>query len=258
VRLRELQAAFLGYVSGEATTTILPFVRDHGGASAAERLAVHARVFRLRPVEMLARGFPTTSALMGAAALAAAAADHSSRLDAAPPPRPDLLRTWSDYLRTASPLPDRPDLADLAALEQARRSVAEAEDMPAIRAETLATLAPERWARVSLRFVPALEIVRTRFDVSALWAAVEARAATAPPEPSPTDLLVWRRASRVSHAVLSPTEAASLRAALGGEPLSAVCAAFAAAPAPDEAAYDALAGWFSDALVAAVVFPEDV
>ena len=258
MRLHELQAAFVGYVSGEATAAILPFVRDHGGASAAERLAVHARVFRLRPAEILARGFPKTSALMGPAALATAAADHSSRLEAAPPPRPDLVRTWSEYLRTASPLPDRPDLADLAALEQARRSVADAEDVPAVGAEALATLAPHRWAPVGLRFVPALEIVPTRFDVSELWAAVDAGADIPPPEPSPADLLVWRRASRVFHAVLSPTEAEALRAALGGAPLSAVCAAFAGAPAPDEAAYDALAGWFSDELVAAVVFPEDV
>jgi hypothetical protein len=259
VNLQQLQAAFVGYVSGETTGgALLPLVREHGGASSVERLALHARVFRLRPAEVVSRAFPHTSALMGATALAAAALDHASRLASAPPPRPDLLGAWSDHLRAAAPCPDRPDLADLAALEHARRLVGDAEDVPAIGVEALASLAPERLATAALRFVPAIEIVHTRFDVASVWAALEARRDATPPEPTPADLLVWRGGSRVLHAVLSPTEAAALRAALGGAPLASVCAAFAGALAPDEAAYDALVGWFSDGLVANVVFPEDV
>jgi Putative DNA-binding domain len=257
VRLAELQTAFLAYVSGApAGPTILPFVRDHGRVSVRQRLAIHAQAFGVRTRDHLAQAFPHTATLMGKETFARSVADHVARIHAVPAPRPNVFRTWHLYLREASPLPERPDLADLAALELARREVAEAVAAPAIGLAALATVAPDRMARLRLRFVPALDVVRARFDVFDLWEALEAGGAVPPPTGLPTDLLVWRREGLVFHSALRPPEDAALHAARGGAALSVVCAAFADAPTPDQTAHDVLAGWFEDEMVAAVEFPE--
>ena len=250
MRLRELQAAFTGYVAGSSSAdTILPFIRELGPASAHERLAQHAATQRLRAAHRLSRAFPATATLLGPR-LASAAADHLARLQAAAPAPGDLFRTWPAFLRTSTPLAERPDLGDLAALELARADVADAADSDTAPLTALAALSRAAMAGACLRFVPALELVRTEFEISLLWETVEAGLTPPPPQPAVAEVLVWRGVAGVFHSTLPPAEARALAAAREGAPLPEVCAAFLEEPSPDEAAGDALAGWFRDGLVA--------
>jgi hypothetical protein len=63
-------------------------------------------------------------------------------------------------------------------------------------------------------------------------------------------VLVWRGVAGVFHSTLPPAEARALAAAREGAPLTEVCAAFLGEASPDQAASEALAGWFRDGLVA--------
>ena len=128
--------------------------------------------------------------------------------------------------------------------------MADAADADTAPLSALAALSPAAMVRACLRFVPALEVVRTAFDVSEVWESVEARRAPPPPRPAVTEVLVWRGVKGVFHSTLDPAEARALGLAREGAPLAEVCAAFLEDASPDEAAYDALAGWFGDGLVA--------
>ncbi len=257
--LAELQAALVGYISGDpGAAALVPLVRASERASAAECLDVYAVAFRRRWRQRLVSVYPATSSLIGPAGMLEAATEHVNCVNSIPSPRPDALRVWSSFLREAPPVPERPDLADLAALELARSDVADAADASPVGADALAGLDAETIGRARVQFVPALQVVRTSFDVAELWAAVQAGAAPPPPVAVPTDVVVWRQGAEVMHAVLGPSEARALRAARDGMPLSCVSAVFADEAAPDQAAYDALAGWFLDGFIAAVVSTEDV
>jgi hypothetical protein len=257
--LPELQAALVGYISGEtAAAALVPLVRASERASAAECLDVYAVAFRRRWRQRLMSVYPITSSLIGPRGMLEAATEHVNCVNRIPSPRPDAVRAWSSFLRETPPVPDRPDLGDLAALELARGDVADAADASAVGPEALAGLDAEAVGQARLRFVPAVQVVRTSFDVAEVWAAAQAGAAPPPPAAVPTEVVVWRQGPEVMHAVLDPSEARALRAAMDGEPLSCVSAAFAGEAAPDQAAYDALAGWFLDGFIAAVVSTEDV
>jgi hypothetical protein len=160
----------------------------------------------------------------------------------------------SRFLRHA-PSSLRADLPDLAALEEARTAVALEPQPEAIGASELAGLAPRAFLSAQLRFVAALRVLVLDHDALSLWRSVSAASPPDPPERVPTVAVVWRDRADVFHAKLDLEEALALESALAGDPLVRVCAAFGRGSDPARAAFAALASWFDEGWIAAVVSP---
>ena len=156
-------------------------------------------------------------------------------------------RRLAEFLR-ASPDPERPDLADLAALEWARNEVFFAPQSTVAGAEALAEAGPE----ARLVFVPSLRVVEVEHDASAPWRRIEAGEPVDPPHAGPSSIAVWRRGFDVFHCALGVDEALALRAAKEGETLEVICGFFADSPDPATAAHRAIGSWFGEAWISGV------
>jgi hypothetical protein len=66
-------------------------------------------------------------------------------------------------------------------------------------------------------------------------------------------VVVWREGFEVFHGRIELDEAAALGAARAGDPLERVCAAFGRREDPATAAFAALASWFDQGWIAAIL-----
>ena len=210
--------------------------------SAEERLDVYANMYFFRLRDSLAEDFPRTAGALGEARWHNLVTDY---LLAHPPSRWSLR--WAGealpaFLRTHAYGAERPWLADVAALEQARNEAFQALDAEPLRPETLAAVPAEEWP--GLRFLPApgTALVGSRWDLAAWWedgTETDAPAALA----EEAALLVFRDGEDdVRHDVLAPDEAEAARRLLVGATFAEVCETFAATAADEaDAARRALA-----------------
>ena len=91
-----------------------------------------------------------------------------------------------------------------------------------------------------------------KHDAAPLWRRVESGEPADPPTPGPAAVAVWRRDFEVFHCLLPLDEAAALRAAMAGETLDSVCAAFGDRPDPEADAHAALSSWFDEGWIVRV------
>jgi hypothetical protein len=254
VNLAELQARFhalaVGAVGEDEAPALAGALLRGGGPGPAARAATYASMYDARLAEALAADYPKLAALLGHERLHGLAWAYAR---AHPSDDPDLGRfgrRLAGFL-AAHPAPDRPDLADLAALEWARSEVlVEADAVPVGRGE-LAALGPERFGEARLRLVPALRRLVLAHDAAAVWRSLEAGEAAPPSVARAAHLAVWRGGFDVFHAEVSAPEAAALGAAAAGATLGEVLAAFEG-PGAVEAGFAALASWLDEGWVAGV------
>jgi hypothetical protein len=252
VTLAETQALFHAAVTRAEGDRSLEIQRCFSGSAelgAAERVQIYADMYLWRLVDALREDYPKLAALLGEerfyALSEAYVREHPSRhhdLGRAGLHLPAFLRAHPDL--------ERPDVADLAALEWARSEVFfEAEAKPAT-SDALAALAPERFPQTKLRPVPALRVLAVEHEVVALWRALEQETPAPPPKPGIHAIAVWRSGFEVFHTGLESDEAEALRAIASGKPLSHVCALFGDREDPARAAFDAIASWFNEGWIA--------
>lgn len=245
---RRFHALAVGDPAGAAPAAEL--LRGGRELGPEERAAIYAGMYDARLADALAADFPRLAALLGHERMYGLAEAYAR---AHPSDDPDIGRfgrRLAAWLRE-HPAPDRPDLADLAELEWARSEVlVEADATPASRAD-LAALGPEGFAAASVRFVPALRLVRLEHDAAAVWRALEAGQPAPPPARREAAVAVWRNGFDVVHAELPAAEAAAFLSALTGAPLGEVLAAFEG-PGAAEAGFAALASWLDEGWVEGV------
>jgi hypothetical protein len=92
-------------------------------------------------------------------------------------------------------------------------------------------------------------------DALTLWRRVSSGDPPGPPDPTPTVAVVWRDGPDVLHAPLDLEEGLALEAALAGDSLARVCAAFGRAEDPARTAFGALSSWFDEGWVSAILPP---
>jgi hypothetical protein len=227
---------------------------------AAERVGIYAGMFRWRQVEALGEEFPRLAALLGPERFPSLCHAYLEEHPSAHHDIGKLGRRLADFL-SRHPDPERPDLASLAELEWARSEAFGAAEAGAEGAGALAGLAPGAFAGARLRLAPSLRLLALDWDAAALWRALEPGPSGSPgpepgpPLPGPAAVAVWRSGHEVVHAPIDPAEAGALRAALAGEPLGAVCAAFEGLEDPAASAHAALASWLAEGWVAGVEPP---
>lgn len=220
---------------------------------APERVGIYADMFLWRQVEALREELPRLAGLLGEEPFLALCRAY---LDEHPSEHHDigrLGRRMADFL--ARRPGGRPDLAALAELEWARSEAFFAPAAGSAGPEAFAAVPAADFPRARLRLSPSVRLLRQDWDGAALWRALEAGEEAGPPAPGPAAALVWRPAFQVLHASVGLDEAAALEAALAGEPLAMVCAAFERTEDPGAAAHAALSSWIEEGLVSAVEPP---
>jgi hypothetical protein len=220
--------------------------------AAPERVGIYANMFLWRQVEALRADFPRLATCLGDERFYALCRDYVREHPSEHHDIGRLGRSLPAFLRR-HPAPERPDLADLAALEWARREVFLAAPAEPIGRQDLRAVPADLFPKASLRLIPALRLLVLDHAAAALWRRLEAREEAGPVEPGPVAMAVWRSGDEVCHAALDPDEALALEAALSGKPLSRVCEPFARRRDPASSAFAALASWLDEGWVAAVV-----
>lgn len=255
MRLAESQSAFhaLATRAGGAPLAAGDFLVGSLDLSAGERIAIYADMYLWRLTDALREDYPKVAALLGDERFLALGEAYAKEH---PSDRPDLGqfgRHLPEFLRRFPGGGERADLHDLAALEWARSEVFfEAPAEPVAR-EALAALGPDAFPDARLQLIPALRVLVLEHDVATLWRGIEDGDGADAPAAERTAVAVWRAGFEVFHARVELDEARALELAQAGEPLATVCAAFGDREDPAAAAFAALASWFEEGWIAAMV-----
>ena len=240
-------------MGGAAGADAEALIAGDARASAADRLAVYAHMYRARLGEALASQFPRLATRLGPAAFddlaAAYFADHPSRhwsLRFAGARLPDWLAARPDA---------EPALAGLARLEWARADVFDLADDALLTLDVARAWPPDRFGDLPLRLIAAARLITVAAGTAALWDAPEGNPIPLPgPASGAASLIVWREGTVVYHRVIDEDERAALALAVAGVSFASVCASLAARHTDDAAiarAYAWLTTWLSDGLLAA-------
>jgi hypothetical protein len=251
VTLAETQALFTEAITGATPLPANLLERCFAGTPAlpaAARVAIYADMYRFRLIDALRASHPALVRLLGDETFAALATDYLRRHPSEHHDVGQVGRHLAEFLRR-HPDPERPDLADLAALEWARQEAFFAPPAAPVGAEALAGLDAEGAARTGLVLAPSLRLLSLDHAAAQLWRRLEDGQPPDPPAPDPAAVAVWRSGFEVFHAALPPDEAAALAEALRGGSLAAICTAFDGRDEPAAAAHAALSSWLVEGWV---------
>jgi hypothetical protein len=246
--LRELQASFWRSLhGGEADPALTAVVPPTPTLDPAARIDVYQGMYVRRLHEVLREDFPKLAEALGDE-LETLTRGYLARHPSVHPSVRHLGTRLAEFLETDAVARTRPWLPDLARLERARVDAFDAPDAVPLRASDLAAVPPEAWADLRFEMIPALDVLRSRWPIHAVWAApLDAPAAR------PTVLRVWRQDFTVFHAALDDVEDAAFAAVRRGETFGAVCEVVAEYVEAERAAAEAgalLVRWIEDGLVA--------
>jgi hypothetical protein len=235
--LKQTQGEFQRYVlRGEGG--IAGEIAGPDDASRKTRLDVYYNAYRLRLIEVLGSDFEMLKAFAGEEAFDSIARAY---IDA----HPSAFRNvrWFGgslprFLREGARYCAHPVLAEIAEFEWTLGLTFDAPDAPVLDFDELAGLPAEAWASVAFRTHPSLHTLELRWNVPAIWNAIERD--EEPPEPTsggpPVTLAVWRRERNSNFRSLPSDESAVLHAAIGGATFPAICDRLARAHGEEAAA----------------------
>ena len=252
--LAETQELFHRAITGQIPLDEAALDRCFGGTGelpAGDRVAIYRNMYTARLVDALRETFPNLARFLGEERFGALGEAYLAEHPSEHHDVGRLGRRLADFLK-AYPDPERADLADLAELEWTRNEVFFAPESAMVGADALAAAGVESMAGVRLRMASSLRVIGLAHDAAAPWRSLEAGEDVLPPQEG-SAVAVWRRGFEVFHCSLPPEEAEALRAAMEGEPLDAICAAFAEHPDPGAEAHAAISSWFAEGWIAGVV-----
>lgn len=240
--LPELQRAFLRAIaapddttdSSASTDALLAEIVDRGRLGARERVRIYARMYGARLVEALAEDYPRVAAVLGSTGFHELAHAY---VRAHPSGHPSLRwfgAHFPEFLTTVGETPGF--LVDLARLEWARVTVFDAPDAEILTLEALRRLPADAWAQLSLRLVPAIELLRVDWPVHEIWAASDFGAGRSEWTAGERWLRVWRQGDRVFQAPVDATERIALDHVRAGDDFGTLCEGLAPVVPMEEAA----------------------
>jgi hypothetical protein len=220
----------------------------------ATRLGIYAGAYRSRLAEALESNYPVLAKLLGDSDFDALASEYIAAHDS-----PFFsIRYYGDelatFLATREDYAAAPVLAELAQWEWAMTAVFDAADAPALRAEELGRIPPQRWAQLRLRWHPSVQRLTLWWNVPQLWQALSEERER--PEmmlaASPVEWLLWRENLTSYFRSLPGTEASVLDAARSGWPFGELCTLLCEELGESEAAAQAavlLRTWIGSGLI---------
>jgi len=234
-------------------------VRSHGTLPPVERLEIYAGMYFYRIRDCLKDDFPTVCAVIGEVPFHNLITDYLLMH----PPSHFSLRHAGQHLpafvATHEIRQQRPDLADLTALEWAIVEVFDAVDAEPVEASTLADVPSEGWGDLRFELIPATRLLHLGWPVHQVWQQVQREEALSAPDATPTTLCVWRHDLRVFHRAVDDTEMQALRAIQRGASFAEVCITIADDIGESESATQGaqlLARWVEDGLLIRTQSPE--
>ncbi len=228
-----------------------------GALSGRDRMAIYRRMYWYRQVDALWECFPVLGELLGEERFTKLACAYIAAHPSEHPALERLGRRLPSFVRMSGGAmlgADAALAADVAELEEAELAALVAPDPPSVA--RLSDLPLARLAEARLELVPSLQLRDVL--VVAAHRVLRSEDVLAADAASTCTVLHHRPHHAPRARVVLPEEAAALRIAQAGAPLAAVCAAFAADPAPTTRAAITFSHWFGDALVARVRFDGDL
>lgn len=248
--LAPLQQGFAAMVLAPDAPRATPAMLDPAGPLAGLRGAqVYHHAYRARLQEALADSYPLLQRYLGEAQFG----ELAQALAQEAPPRERSLASWGREwpARLAQRFPAHPEVAELAALEWALRSVFDAADAPAWTVSEIEALGAQTCLAQWPVLHPTWQLLWQRTSAVVLWQALQAGEVPAPVQhwEAPRPVAVWRKGLQPHFMSLDdPAEVAWLQALAGpGQSIAQVWeAAEALGHAPDPATLGQwLARWWS-------------
>ncbi|NOT65727.1 MAG: DUF2063 domain-containing protein [Methylotenera sp.] len=254
--LAQLQADFQAYLLDDAQgTSFIEAVVDDKKVGAKKRLSIYHNAYRLRIIEALATAYPKLNALLGDVLFDNIAREYIS----AYPSTYRNLRWYGNQMREhlLTTLPQHPIAAEMADFEWTLSLAFDAEDVPELTLQDLATIPPENWADLSFTFQPAIKIVRTRWNTIPIWQALEADETPTKPAQESTyqSWLIWRKKFNSQFRLVTEMEVIALNMAMAGATFGEVCESLECEMDEEEAMTTAaqyLATWLQEGMISAV------
>jgi len=254
--LLELQRAVQSYVLGSDASAVRR-VTGSAAAGAEERLGIYRDAVRQRFAQVLGEEYPGVHTLLGDTNFARLAHDYAA---AHPSQHPSIRwfgRCLPQFLHTTAPWTEQPVLAEMARFEWARSEMIDAADSAVLRVHDIAAIAPQHWAAMRPRPVPALRRVALHFNVPPMCGAIERGE---PPPPAvradhPRDWLVWRKGLAIHWRSIDAGEAWAIAACTGDATFADLCAGLCDFTGEHNAPLRAatlLKQWASDEILSAV------
>ena len=242
--LAEAQAAFVASILDEDA----PLPND---TRLRDGMAIYRTNYRARMVETLADLYERTRAAAGEAVFRDAAIRHVIERPCTGWRIETAGSGFADTVREA--YPERPDLAECAALEAQMNASAHAAD------EDIATLtdfaahvggfAPDDWTALRLAFAASVALVPVTHDLTSWWSG---QTDTPRPLDATAYALVWREGEAPVFVTMPDAEAAMLSAMRDGAPYGEAVAPLIAAYGPENGVARAgalLTEWIGEGLI---------
>jgi hypothetical protein len=222
--LRELQAAFQGFVQCDAPGIEAAVVGD-ARAGSAERLDVYYQAYRLRLEEILRNDFPGLRALVDESGFRELCWRYTEMYPSVEPSVRWFGRSLEEFLQRTPPYGERAELADMARFEWAWGLVFDAPDTSTVSLETIEALPAESWQTLRFQMHPAVRRLVLSSNVPDVFQA----AVRDEPVPEvictdePMQWLLWRRERAVYWRSIGESEAWAIDACAAGADFPALC-----------------------------------
>ncbi|HML27802.1 MAG TPA: DNA-binding domain-containing protein [Hyphomicrobium sp.] len=250
--LSEMQAAFQRAIM-LGDDAVLNELLDNSRTGRSVLFGVYRHAYVARLVEVVRNDHPLLSSHLGddtfreiARAYVAACPSHTQN-----------ARWFSDRLpdHLAEAHPDKPHLAELAALERALNDAFDAPDREPLALSDLAAIPAENWSDLVFEPHPSARRLAFTSNAHALWLALKNGEPPPPVETAavPENILVWRHETTPKVRRMSNEEAMMWNEASNGVPFGKLCELVAVYDDPETAPMRAarhLQGWIQAGLLA--------
>ncbi len=241
-----------GEALGSDIEILSHMIRGDERLSALQRIAIYGDAYFYRLLDSLKEDFPATLAVVGEAEFHGLVRSYLTEY---PPTEPSIFyagRYLADLLQDHRLQKRWPFVADLARLERTVIEVFHGPDAKALTADEMRGVAPAEWPELSVRTIPALQMLSCEWRVGDVLRAVEG--GTAPKEPAhvPGSILVWRQGMEVYYREVEAPERAALEVASKGTNFAALCGTFASRLEGEDPAAEInriLTRWLADGLL---------
>jgi hypothetical protein len=218
-----LSSLITGRLMGPGLADPAEFIDGDRRASAAERVAVYAFMYRARLVEALESQFPRLAKQVGGEVFGELASGYVQEHPSAHPSLRLLGATFADWLaRRHRELA----LADLAKLEWARADIFDAGDEHVLDLETVRAWPRERFAELPIKLIGAHRLLALARGTVTAWQEIgdgESVDEVVVPASDTESVVVWRQGVAVFHRTVGEAEHAALELAAAGTTLGRVC-----------------------------------
>jgi hypothetical protein len=236
--------------TGEA----LPLLATPPRGSKDDAFAVYRSAYGLRLVGFLENDFGMLRKYLGAVAFEAMARAYIAAYPSDQPNARWFSRHLPEFLTGYSPFANKPEVAELAALENACNDAFDAPDLASCTMQDLAALDPSRFAEIQFSIHPSVRRLAVTTNVTSLWSALKCD------EPPPAaheieetrTVLVWRQNFAPRFRILGAEEDMAFGAAGDGLNFGHICEMVATMEGADDAAARAasyLRGWLEAGVI---------